>query len=100
MMKVNKSEYLLVCLMEECAEIQQAASKALRFGMENGHPDGQHSNRAELSKEIGELDNLVEMLSDRDLIHGESRLHGFLSKRKRLEEYMRVSCQCGTLEED
>ena len=26
---MNKVEYLLVCLMEECAELQQAASKSL-----------------------------------------------------------------------
>ncbi len=33
---MNKTEYLLVCLAEECAEIQQAVDKALRFGLDVG----------------------------------------------------------------
>mgnify|MGYP001355265869 CR=1 FL=1 len=30
---MNEREYLLVCVMEECSEIQKAASKALRFNL-------------------------------------------------------------------
>ena len=37
---MNKQEYLLTCLSEECAEIQQAVSKALRFGLDNYNPNG------------------------------------------------------------
>ena len=32
---MTKQEYLLTVAMEECAEIQQAISKALRFGMDS-----------------------------------------------------------------
>lgn len=36
---MNKAEHLLTCLAEECAEIQQAVSKALRFGVETNRFD-------------------------------------------------------------
>jgi ribosome maturation factor RimP len=32
---MTKVEYLLVCLMEECSELQKEASKAIRFGIDN-----------------------------------------------------------------
>lgn len=32
-------ENLLIIAMEECAEIQQEISKALRFGVDSHHPD-------------------------------------------------------------
>jgi len=36
---VKQHEYLLTCLMEECAEVQKAATKALRFGLDDRGPD-------------------------------------------------------------
>ena len=45
---MNEREYLLVCVMEECSEIQKAASKALRFNL----------NKSE------EIENEYLMLSD------------------------------------
>ena len=37
--KNKKINRLLIQLMEECAEIQQASSKALRFGLRDTHHD-------------------------------------------------------------
>lgn len=34
---MTKVEYLLVCLMEECAEVQKEASKSLRFGLDSSN---------------------------------------------------------------
>lgn len=36
---MNQTENLLVNIAEECAEIQEAVAKALRFGLKNHHPD-------------------------------------------------------------
>jgi len=48
---MNKTEYLLVCLAEECAEIQQAVDKALRFGLDVGFPGGKTTNAQDISRE-------------------------------------------------
>ena len=34
---MTNTEYLLTCLMEEAAEVQQIAAKCLRFGLDNHH---------------------------------------------------------------
>lgn len=46
---------LLVLLIEECGEVIQAATKALRFGWDVDHGVGYGNNRDQLAKEMGEL---------------------------------------------
>lgn len=54
-------EHLLVCLMEECAEIQYAAAKALRFGLDDTfRPD--LTPRQELRAELADLVGVVTLL--------------------------------------
>lgn len=47
-------DYMLTVLIEECAEVIQAASKCKRFGSDN-HFEGYGNNRERLSSEIGDL---------------------------------------------
>lgn len=35
---MNLQEHLLSCLAEECAEVGQCVSKALRFGLQDAQP--------------------------------------------------------------
>ena len=53
----------LVCVMEECAEVSIAASKILRFGPNNWHPESatRETNTAALRREVADL---VEALTD------------------------------------
>ena len=44
---MQESENLYVVAMEECAELQQALSKGLRFGMYNHHPDRPYQTNAQ-----------------------------------------------------
>jgi len=53
----------LAVVIEECGEVIQSASKVLRHGYENGHPDGSTSNREDLSREIGDLKYALTMIS-------------------------------------
>lgn len=46
---------LLVILGEEAAEIVVAASKALRFGLDDGYPGTERTNRDDLTREVGDL---------------------------------------------
>lgn len=60
MINDNFREHLLVVLMEECAEVQQACSKILRFG-------GSEANRMDLFHEWNDLLATTEMIRDEGL---------------------------------
>lgn len=60
-------EHVLVTLMEECAEIAQRASKALRFGLDEIQPvetggDGVTPNRTRLTREVNDLLGVCQLL--------------------------------------
>jgi hypothetical protein len=64
---------LLIILMEECAEVQQRASKALRFGLDEIQPDQPHDNVHRLSLEVGDLVAVLDLgvvvgLVDEDVV--------------------------------
>lgn len=65
----TETDYLLTCLMEEAAEVIQAAAKCIRFGFRNGYP-GHVWNNEKLAQEIGDLLGIVAMLPlDNKIIH-------------------------------
>lgn len=53
---MNRQEHILSCLAEECCEVGQRVSKALRFGLEEIQP-GQLMNNAE--RILEELHDLI-----------------------------------------
>jgi hypothetical protein len=81
---MNEREYLLVCVMEECSEIQKAASKALRFNLND--PD-------KIENEFIDLVALFEMLQFVTL--DEERI---AAKKKKVRKFMKVSIETGRLE--
>ncbi len=96
---MNKTEYLLICLMEECAEIQQIASKCLRFGLGNHHPDGMKCNDAELQRELTDLDAIRFLLIQEKALKNRPVLYNdMVPKMQKVEHFMGVSRDCGTLE--
>lgn len=58
----------LALVIEECGEVIQVASKVLRHGYESGHPEGVTTNRVDLSREVGDLNFSLTMLSNHDLV--------------------------------
>lgn len=57
------AENLMVVAFEECAEIQQEISKALRFGVENHHPDMPNiTNGERILREFHQLRAVMDML--------------------------------------
>lgn len=95
---MNRKEYLLECLSEECNEVGQRVSKALRFGLSEVQ-DGQPFNNAErIMEELRDLWAVVEICQD----------EGFLpefgisttdvdNKLARIEKFMAISRREGTL---
>lgn len=95
---MNRTEHLLVILMEECSEVQKNASKALRFGLDDHAPDSHKNNAEMLTREIGDLYAAIQMLFDNGLIEPPFNEHINLKKIK-VEKYLEYSKQQGTLTE-
>ena len=96
---MNRLEHLLTILTEECAEVQQAATKTLRFGLEEGRDLSalKYGNNVQrLWHEINDLLAVIEMLetegldlsTDYELIN---------NKKDKVEKYLLRSANCGTL---
>ena len=64
MKKLETRQELLVITMEECGELIQACSKALRRGELYEHSDSE----AELKKEIGDVQTMINLLVEYDVL--------------------------------
>ena len=97
---MNKTEHLLTCLMEECAEIQKAAAKALRFGLDDHAPNSDSTNAEDISTEIIDLLAVIEMLKEEKIIP-EIRQHNADSliarKKEKVNQYMDYAKERGTM---
>ena len=83
--------YLLVCLMEECAEIQKEAAKCLRFGESNWHPADPKItlNVDRLKYEIIDLCAIIEMLDFDPKFNGaDYEITKKMDDKRRKVEYM------------
>lgn len=68
---MNAQEHLLTCVAEEgnevaqiASRISQAAHKALRFGLDDGYPDTDRTNRSDLVREVNDLIGALEALQE------------------------------------
>lgn len=100
---MTRNEYLLTVVSEECAEIQQAVSKILRFGVDGRNPyDPATPNGDHLLTEYYQLEEMMEMLFDADILipfNFPDILHIREDKREKVEKYMDVSKRLGYLQE-
>ena len=89
---MNETEHLLVILEEECVEVAQEISKALRFGMDEMMPGQTLTNRERILRELNDLWAAVEMLDlqqvDRAAIE---------RKKVKVAKFMDYAKNCGTL---
>ena len=92
---MNRKEHLLNLLMEEACEIAQAANKCVRFTPEHAHYA--ESNLDRLKIEIGDLASVIQMLNA-EFGFGIS-LEANEAKIVRIEKYMQISREMGTLNE-
>ena len=63
-----KTDEIMYILQEECAEVTQAISKCLRFGIDNYKPGKPKTNREHLAEEIGDLIAMIELCYENDIV--------------------------------
>lgn len=96
---MNKEQYLLICLAEECSEVQQCVTKSLRFGLTDVHPKYNNlTNRARLTEEIIDVLALIEMCTEQGLFElpVTPTLQGVISAKKaNVEKFIKYSQERG-----
>lgn len=93
---MNATEYLLSCLIEECAEVIQRATKAQRFGVNEVQPGQDQNNIDRLSDELADLEGTIQLLQDEGV--NLCRLPDAVeAKKKKVREFMEYSRAQGTL---
>lgn len=91
-MKVT--EHLLTILAEECAEVAQRASKALRFGLEEIQEGQELTNAQRIEQEFADLTAVFAMLQ----LNPPTR-EQIDAKREKVIKFIEYSQECGTLDE-
>ena len=61
---MNRTESLLTILSEECAEVTQRVSKALRFGLDEVQADQPLNNAERILEELRDVLSIYRMLVD------------------------------------
>lgn len=95
---MNKTEYLLDCLAEECCEVAVRVSKALRFTLEEAQPGQRFTNRERITQELIDLYAIVELLVDDKIINDPTRYPELFDiKKMKVHRFMDYSRERGCL---
>ena len=104
---MNMTEYLLTCLGEELAEVQQETSKCLRFTPNHKPTAYQTTNLERLQLEVADVVAIGSMLAEEDILIGISvnrdslktaaMRERFDDKVNRTMKLMHVSVELGAL---
>jgi NTP pyrophosphatase (non-canonical NTP hydrolase) len=93
---MNRTEHLLTILSEECAEVSQRVSKALRFGLSEIQPGQELDNAQRVTQEMQDLMGTFEMLT-KELSLPEMDEYACIEKQEKIEKFLELSKKQGTL---
>lgn len=97
-MPMNEIEYLLQCLSEECSEVSQRISKALRFSLEEAQPGQAQTNIERIYDELVDLQGVAVMLFERGIIADSRKENeGINNKIEKVLRFMEYSRERGCL---
>ena len=96
---MNKIEHLLACLVEECAEVQQEAGKALRFGLNDKWKD-KPTPAEGIAYEFCDLFAVYELLQAEGVIPKLDMSLLMQRKKERVHKYMEYAKAKGSLEQN
>lgn len=98
---MNQSEHLLVCLIEECAEVIKDTSKALRFGLDDSYIKSDKSNREKIEREFIELTAVHQMLIEQKILNiSNISREIFDDKINRVNHFVKYAEEKGTINEN
>ena len=96
---MNRTQHLLVCLAEECAEVQKEISKALRFGLDDKWKSD-IDTAEKIALECFDILAVIEMLKDEKAIPDLPAGDLIQKKKDRVLKYMDYAAGRGTLTDE
>ena len=86
---MDRAEYLLVCLAEECAEVGHAVGKALRFGLTSYSP-GNYGPRNDdlIVRELHDVFAVLELLTESGVLDRGYYGEAIKEKKKMVERFL------------
>lgn len=88
---MTREEHLLTILAEECSEVAQRCSKALRFGLDEVQPGQTLNNCERINQELSDLMTVVHMLNLPTPAPS-------LQKGDKIKKFFELSLRVGTLD--
>ncbi len=85
----EKEREILGITQEECAEVIQAISKCVRFGIDNSHKSG-NTQRENLSMEVGDLVCMIGLMIEAGLVKEEDINRAKDEKIEKLKVYSNI----------
>jgi NTP pyrophosphatase (non-canonical NTP hydrolase) len=87
----DRIQETMVILQEECAEVIQAVSKIVRFGLDSTYPTEDSATTKEcLTMEVGQLLCMVNLLIDQGIIDEDAMLAAMDHKTEKLKEWSSI----------
>lgn len=87
---MTETEILLCCLAEECAEVSQRVSKALRFGLQEVQPGQPLTNAERITAELTDLYAVAQMIEGRGIPRF-GAMEDVLAKQAKVRAYLEYS---------
>jgi hypothetical protein len=97
---MTRQEHLLDIAIEECLEVGQRISKALRFGVDEIQDGQSFSNRERIAYELNDLLTVLDMADLIELDHEGALIVDAVAqgeKQRKVEKYLAHSLACGTI---
>lgn len=95
---MNRTEHLLTCLGEECAEVAQRVSKALRFGLDEIQPGQDQTNAQRIVEELDQVLAVARILEIEQVLPRTCADAAVVNhKLEKIERFMAISREQGVL---
>jgi hypothetical protein len=84
---------ILTILIEEAAEVQQRATKMLRFGISEVQPGQPFTNRERLGDEVGDFSAILEMAYREGVVSQDRVVIASQRKHEKLRAFMQTDAE-------
>ena len=95
---MTREDLLLLIFSEECNEVAQRVSKALRFGLDEVQIGQDNNNSDRIVYELSDLFAVYEMLRDEGILP-DIKSYDLNVKKKKVEKYLLYSKERGRLKD-